>query len=124
MSHAYRNPLSSLLWQAFGVRLAANELYLAVISPGSGDVSVCSRPAPQATSPALLGWQSPSCVVAHGVARNASSLSMSQYERSQSLDGSVGLAVGVPGVAVHIFQYVAWPGVSMYPDHDFCVIAF
>ena len=89
------------------MRVAANELYLAVISPGSGDVSVCG-PAPQATSPALLGWQSPSCVVAHGVARDASSLSMSQYERSQSLDGSVVLAVGVPGVAVHVFRYVAW----------------
>ena len=82
--------------QDFGARLAANDGYLAVLSPSSGDVTVCTASA--AASPVLLvGWQSPVCAVIPGLAVGATSVSLSLLERSGT--GPMSLAVGIPNAA-------------------------
>ena len=99
------NMRAHLLCQSFGFRLAASDIHLAIMSPGTKSVTVCTssgRPSP----PSMSGWQSPTCGTVTLTAM-PTSVSLSFLEQAAMRD--VVLAVGVDGGSVLVYRWGCVP---------------
>ena len=88
--------------QTFGSRLAANEHYVAILSPSSSSVTVCAASANARSTRNLSGWQSPMCSVVAIDAPYPTAVSMSSVD--ESVNGTITLAVA-SSTSLNVFRY-------------------